>query len=235
KGVYVIDAGEENSGLLDYLLYRGVSTVQGLFLSHPHRDHVGGLADLLEEGIRIQRIYLPAGEKAKDVDSQAIALLERAMAEGIAIETLWEGRTLSLSDAIEAQVLWPPRTFTAREANQGSLVLRIAVGPFSLLCTGDVDAKVEPLHDVQCDALQVSHHGSADATGAAFMREARPRVAMISVGGYNRYGHPGAEVIDRLAQAGAAIYRTDQNGAVCIRFWNDRMEVRPTIRGEERP
>ena len=91
-----------------------------------------------------------------------------------------------------------------------------------ILTTGDITGQAEPLRGVACDVLQVAHHGAKSSSGEAFLREARPELALISVG-HNNYGHPAPETLARLAGAGARVLRTDLGGAILLRI--DRGQV----------
>jgi competence protein ComEC len=100
-------------------------------------------------------------------------------------------------------------------------VLDVRLGAVSIVLTGDISGAVEEslvarLRPADVRALKVSHHGSATSTSAAFVAALRPRVAVVSCGRENRFGHPAPVVIDRLKAAGSAIYRTDRHGAITL-------------------
>ena len=89
----------------------------------------------------------------------------------------------------------------------------------TFLLTGDIPSEGEPDCLPKCDILKVAHHGSRDSTSEALLAQARPELALISVGADHRYGHPHSEVLERIKDAGAKTLRTDRHG--CITLWID--------------
>ena len=115
--------------------------------------------------------------------------------------------------------LWPKKDADYSEKNQNSLVLRLSYGETSLLLTGDLEKEAEEELAVsgllkKTDLLKAGHHGSKGASGEKFLEQVHPDTAILSYGKQNRYGHPAAETVERLTQAGAALYRTAVSGAV---------------------
>jgi competence protein ComEC len=131
------------------------------------------------------------------------------------------------------QVLFPPRDWSvgARPQNNDSMVLRVSYGDSSVLLEGDAEKQVErriaALHHPSANLVKVGHHGSANATTPELIASARPQFAIISVGSGNSFGLPRNEVLGRLAEAGARVYRTDLNGAVT--FYLDGHTVTPSV------
>ncbi len=214
---YVYDCGDTNSDLTEYLAFTG-SRADGLFLSHPHQDHIGGLTELLDAGIRIGTLYVPANATAFGAESGYEALLERVRLTGTEIVEVAAGDELVLG-GLNATVVAPSReVLRGSDPNDRSIVLLIEIGEHALLLCGDADGSAEPL-GVDCDVLQVAHHASANAAGTAFLRDATPDIALISVG-RNSYGHPNAATLARLEDAGADIYLTQDSGALTLYFGN---------------
>lgn len=224
---YVYDTGEENSDLTEYLLYTG-STVEGLFLSHPHSDHVGGMTKLLRSGIPVKTVYVPARADAFGAEPYYASRLEMAQAYGAEVVEISAGDVLRLGGAT-ARVIAPDAEITrGSDPNDRSLVLLLEIGERSLLLMGDADGAAEPL-GVNTDALQVAHHASANAARPAFLADATPDIALISVG-KNIYGHPSADTIARLEAAGAAVYSTQQSGAITLYFMPGGIRVKEYVR-----
>jgi len=215
---YVYDCGDANSDLTEYLLYTG-SAVEGLFLSHPHADHVRGLDELLDAGIPVRTVYVPAQATALGADSGYEELLLKAAWKGSQMVELSAGDRLLLSGATVDVVAPSAEVTRGRDANDRSLVLLVTVGAYKLLLTGDADGAAEPL-GIDCDVLQVAHHGSANAAREPFLRDATPDIALISYG-RNTYGHPSQATIERLNNAGAQVYATQESGALTIFFGNN--------------
>lgn len=228
----VYDTGKDGTELVDLLMYTG-EDVDILFLSHAHADHAGGLEALLDARVRIGRIVVAACDGGKDPDPSVAPLLLRAQAQGIRLETVAQGDALELTPQISAQILWPPRGHACGNTNDCSLVVRVAAGAHSLLWTGDISDSAEPLRGVDCDVLQVAHHGSVHATGAAFLRQATPAVALVSSGKGNAYGHPAPALLERLEMAGATTFRTDQSGALTVYLDQPELIVRTYCEGSQ--
>ncbi|HET8813569.1 MAG TPA: hypothetical protein VFM51_01265, partial [Solirubrobacterales bacterium] len=97
-----------------------------------------------------------------------------------------------------------------------SLMMEARWRGFSMLLTGDAEAEAAPIEPGPVDVLKVAHHGSDDAGLAALLERSRPRLAVISVGEGNPYGHPTAATLATLARYGVTTLRTDSDGAVEI-------------------
>jgi competence protein ComEC len=104
-----------------------------------------------------------------------------------------------------------------------SIVLLIEIGVWKLLLCGDADGAIEPI-GVDCDVLQVAHHGSKNAAGEFFLLDATPDIALVSVGG-NPYGHPDPQTLERIGDVGAKLYRTDESGAITVFFGSESLRV----------
>lgn len=130
-------------------------------------------------------------------------------------------------------VLFPPRDWPAgaKPQNNDSMVLRVNYGDSSVLLQGDAERQVErrvaALHYPSANLIKVGHHGSANATTPELVASAKPQFAIISVGSGNSFGLPRTEVLGRLADAGARVYRTDLDGAVT--FYLDGHSVTPSV------
>ncbi|HSG86154.1 MAG TPA: DNA polymerase III subunit delta [Candidatus Limnocylindrales bacterium] len=195
-----------------------------VMVSHPHEDHVGGLPLLLER-YRVGRILGNGMAGQGPADRALRDLLAR---HGRAVERVGTGDVIRL-DSIVLRVIWPdPGTVPdvapddGSAVNDRSVVLLGTVGPARFLLTGDAEEGVDP--DLvarglpHVDLLKVAHHGSRTATTAAFLQATRPRIALISVGADNTYGHPAPETLERLDAVGAMTYRTDLDGTVAVAF-----------------
>jgi competence protein ComEC len=145
-----------------------------------------------------------------------------APADGI----LATGARIALDD-IQFRVLWPdpgrvPRVPPdgGRSINDVSIVLLGEVAGRRFLLAGDVEDDVDPILAERglpaIDILKVAHHGSATASTPTFLAAVRPRVAIVSAGAGNPYGHPARSTIDRLAATGAKVMRTDKDGSVAV-------------------
>jgi competence protein ComEC len=119
--------------------------------------------------------------------------------------------------------------------NEDSIVLDVAFGEVHLLLTGDVLGHAEEsLRVPRAFVLKVPHHGSRFSSSSSFLERAAPRLAVISVGAHNPFGHPHPEVIERYRRAGALVLRTDQDGTVGIATDGRGVWVRTAGEAEER-
>jgi len=222
-----IDPGEE--AVSPYLWSRGFQKIDVVALTHAHQDHLGGLTAVLQN-FRVGKLWI-----GREVASPALAKLEDlAHARGIPIEYEVRGRSFSW-DGVEGQFFWPetsPTDVAPSAKNNDSLVLRLHYGNRTLLLPGDAEKDAErailaenPEADLQADVLKVGHHGSKNSTMPDFLAAVRPRVAIISSGEGNPYGHPSPELVQRLEGAGVRILRTDRDGAVHVLTDGERVEV----------
>ncbi|WP_440995421.1 ComEC/Rec2 family competence protein [Arhodomonas sp. SL1] len=199
--------------LLPFLRERGIDTVDRLILSHGDRDHAGGAAVLAEELAIADTL---SGEPERTGG--------RPCRQGQ--QWRWDG--------VAFRVLAPAHT--DREGNAASCVLEIDTGQRRVLLTGDLVIEDEPAVASNLggtlDALLVAHHGSRTSTGAAFLRTARPRLAIVSAGWNNPYGMPHPSVLERLGHCAGEVVELARSGAVTVTEgrngdWRIRRE-RPT-------
>lgn len=220
-GKYNKDLGE-NTGvtvLEPYLASMGVTQIDAVFLSHLDSDHGLGILELLED-VPVEAVYVPAIEP-EDVRMQE-QLQEIVEKNQIPLYTMKHGDTIHSTALGEIACLYP---FSAdaevTSENERSLVLRYVYGDTDALFMGDAEARVEfqlVRNDMvaETDILKVSHHGSQTGSTETFLRTVNPKIAVISCGTNNLYGHPHEEVLERLAACGAEIFRTDRMGSVIV-------------------
>ena len=231
----LIDAGRSWSGgdagrstVVPHLRRRG-GPLALLILTHPHADHIGGAASIAR-ALRPEIVY-DAGFVLGQTGYRE--LLATFQTRGIAWQRVRPGTSHTI-DGIAFDFLAPDSAWAAArdDPNDASTVVRLRVGVHRFLFMGDAESGEEQwlLERLGPDALQatvlkVGHHGSRTSTSEAFLEAVRPRLALVSVGANNSYGHPNPEVMQRLAAQGATVLRTDQLGTVILRTDGEQLEV----------
>lgn len=211
----LIDAGNNADGdaVTSYLAEQGVSELDYVIGTHPHEDHIGGLDDAIEE-FPVGCLILPPKETATQTFEE---LLDAAEAKNLALTAPVVGSTYALGDAFFT--ILAPNTDYGDDLNDWSVGIRLSCGSNAFVLCGDAErtAEADMLKNGQtlrADVLKVSHHGSATSTTQAFLDAVDPTWAVISCGRDNPYGHPDAQTLNRLADAGVGVFRTDEQGTV---------------------
>ena len=192
-------------------------------VTHPHDDHVGGLAQVLERydvGAVLER-RIEYESAAYEAWARAV---DAEVANGARVIEARVGQVIALDDDVRIEVLGPPRELlrgTDSDVDNASLVLRLVYGDVSLLLTGDVfEAAERGMFEsgaaLDSDVLKVPHHGSDSSSTREFLRAVSPSAAVISVGADNRFGHPSADVVRRLREfvGEGGLYMTSERGTV---------------------
>jgi competence protein ComEC len=236
----VVDAGRAWRGgdagvrtVVPWLRRRG-GPVAALVLSHPHADHVGGAASVLMR-LRPERLWDPGFVLGSAIYQDVLAT---ARAAGVPWRRVTPGDSLAL-DGVVVTVLAPDSAWTAAldDPNLASVVLSIRVARVRFLLVGDAEGPEEAwllaraardprvAAALRADVLKVGHHGSATSSTPPFLAAVRPRLALVSVGAGNTYGHPSPAVVRRLEQGGARVLRTDRVGTIVVRTRGDAITV----------
>jgi competence protein ComEC len=207
----LVDGGPPGDELVAKLGDAGVQRLGAAVITHDQSDHAAGVEEALGRGLPIARlVYGRLGPTA----------LEEARADGSRPVQASAGETLC-SGALRLEVLWPPPELLVEadpetDPNLLALVIRARWHDFTMLLTADAEAESVPIDAGPIDVLKVAHHGSDDAGLGALLDRSRPRLAVISVGAGNPYGHPTPGTLATLARHGVPTLRTDEDGTVEI-------------------
>lgn len=195
--------------------------IEVVVATHPDKDHMGGIFEVVRR-YNVGLVLISAAPGQSKLQESWLNELEKDLAaKKIAVRFGWRGEKL-LADGMTFSVLapWPELIDSLHgTTNDGSIVMRADYGDMSFLLTGDAEVPEELgmiardtkglLH---VDVLKVGHHGSKSSTSLPFLQAVRPKLAAISVGAKNTYGHPTQQTLDRLA--GITTLRTDQLGSI---------------------
>ena len=202
----------------------GVRRLSAIVLTHPQRDHIGGAADVLDE--TAVDTVLDAGLDVPSTDErEALAAARRKRVPVVAARA---GNVYRLG-RLRLRVLWPRDSGAPGEdPNENAVVLLATYGDVDALLTADAESNVTaPLRPPPVEILKVAHHGSGDAGLPGLLGSLRPRVAVVSVGSDNSYGHPTYPTMAALeASPGTAVFRTDQDGRIVVESDGERLSAR---------
>lgn len=219
NGEYMlIDAGEREYGnhVVDYLKAQGAGRLRYVIATHPHSDHVGGLAEVLRD-IPCDTFITVETDQTSRTWTEVLCEADEADVEYIDAEV---GDVYTLGAG--AFTILAPASDDYEGYNNYSVVTRFVYGKTSFLFTGDAERRSENEMlasglTLSSDVLKCGHHGSSTSSSAKFLKAVRPTSAVISCGVDNEYGHPHKETLEKLALLGTAVYRTDQQGTIVAR------------------
>lgn len=224
-GNYLFDGGSNSRSdvgekvIVPFLQYHGMGKLDGVFLSHVDTDHVNGVLQMLQGGdVMVKTLYIPSGQEG--AFSEKLKSMETG--ERIELQTVQKGNVWTHQD-FTLKCLHPAKDFQG-ESNDGSACYLLQAGDFRMLLTGDVEEAGEErlLEGLKgqnisgVDVLKVAHHGSSSSTSGEFLERIQPKLAIISCGRKNSYGHPHTETLERLKQAGCRIMTTPEYGQITI-------------------
>lgn len=184
-------------------------------LTHPQADHLVGLTSIIKSYSLMLFASSVLGEETEGL-KELKRQIKRKKIETITVK---QGDRFATKDGILLQVLWPAFAGASTgEPNDLSVVSLLSYGEFKILLTGDAGAQIsnqiENMPNV--DVLKIPHHGSQTSLDEQFLNKVKPRLAIISVGKNNSYGHPAPETIKILSDKEIKILRTDEDGEIEI-------------------
>ena len=214
-GAMLIDAGNNSWGddVRDYLEYQGVEDLDYVIGTHPDADHIGGL-DVVMEAFDCGTVIMPDYEKETKTYEEVIDVMNQ---KGLELTLPQVGTVYELGEA--AFTIVAPQGDYGDNANDYSVGILLEHGENRFLFTGDAeeDSEADMLNsgiDLSADVFKAAHHGSRTANTEAFLERVDPGYVVISCGEGNSYGHPHAEVLNRLREMGIKVFRTDEEGTI---------------------
>lgn len=219
----VIDAGRDSDSgdaMNAAISADGRSQIDWLVATHPDADHIGGIPAVISANA-VNSVWAPDCNHDTETFTR---FLQSVADKGLSIDAAARGKTIATGDAYSIEILWPDAGASFDDTNDYSVVIKVTYGKTTFLFTGD--ATTEDLLKSDCgdiDVLKVSHHGSNTGTSPALLSALTPKIAVISYGLDNSYGHPTQAVLDELSTAGASVYGTGAQGTITVT--SDGVEV----------
>ncbi|HFE65129.1 MAG TPA: DNA internalization-related competence protein ComEC/Rec2 [Caldithrix sp.] len=209
--------------VLPVLQYLGNRRIDKAIITHPHADHLGGMYSLLES-VPIDSVYLPNLAVPVKLQNRLVSILSRKQ---VPFRRVQAGERLIVDEQTRIYFLSPfpefekPDDESDSQINNCSVVSLVKIGDAAVLITGDAERPVEVRLSawgslMRADVLKVAHHGSTTSSTIGFLKQVTPHFGLISVGKYNRYGHPSPVVLKRLRSLGISTFRTDRQGAIWL-------------------
>lgn len=208
----LIDASTNEMGetVVRYLQDLGIKKIDYLVGTHPHEDHIGGLDNVIKN-FEIGTIYMPNVVTTTKTYEEVIDIIAD---KKLKVTTPKIGNIFNVGNA-KCEIM--AIDDNEDEFNECSIVIKMDYNKISYLFTGDANYTVEQSRDwPEIDILKVGHHGSSSSTTNKFLNQTKPKIALIPVGEGNTYGHPTKSALNRLANIGAKIYRTDIDETILI-------------------
>ncbi|MGR6903672.1 MBL fold metallo-hydrolase [Lysinibacillus sp. G01H] len=211
----LIDGGVKGAGqqIVSYLNELGINKLDIVVATHPDADHIGGLIPVLDN-MTTEQFY----DSGKVHTSQTFEeMLTQIDEKNIPYHVPKIGDDIEFDKDVNVKVL--NANDQATDNNDASIVLKMTYGNVSFLLTGDAGVALEKemlQYDVKATVLKAGHHGSNTSSSDEFVQAVKPEVAILSYGEDNKYGHPHAEVMDRLQAIGSKIYATADLGTITV-------------------
>ncbi|WNN75573.1 MBL fold metallo-hydrolase [Lysinibacillus capsici] len=211
----LIDGGVKGAGqqIVSYLKELGINKLDIVVATHPDADHIGGLIPVLDN-MTIEQFY----DSGKVHTSQTFEeMLTRIDEKNISYHVPKIGDDIEFDKDVNVKVL--NANDQATDNNDASIVLKMTYGNVSFLLTGDAGVALEKemlQYDVKATVLKAGHHGSNTSSSEEFIQAVKPEVTILSYGEDNKYGHPHAEIVDRLQAIGSKIYATADLGTITV-------------------
>ena len=214
--IILIDAGEEKdaSAILNVLKGYSFEDIDLMVLTHPHADHIGGAAAIMET-YNVEEVLMPNCVSTSKTFENVLDVIET---EEVTLNTAYIGQMYNIDD-VKIQVLGTDSV--PDDANNSSIILKVTYGTVDMLMMGDAEVDADEVvlqsnFDLRSEVLKLGHHGSDTSTSQELLDAVSPTMGIISVGEDNSYGHPSDSILKRLFDNGIQYYRTDEMGTITL-------------------
>lgn len=209
----LIDAGNNDNLAYNYLKAQGITKLDYVIATHPHADHIGGMANIINN-FTVGKFYAPKEITTTTVFENMVKSLQ---SKRLKITVPTPGENIYIGNAV--LTFLAPNNSTYEDLNNYSIVTKIKYGNTSFIFEGDAEdiSENEILAkqlDISANVIKIGHHGSSSSTTKAYLDKVNPQYAVISVGANNDYGHPNKDILDRLTAKNIKVFRTDISGNI---------------------
>ncbi|MDR1540895.1 MAG: MBL fold metallo-hydrolase [Clostridiales bacterium] len=222
----LIDSGEyeKRNVVINTLESLGVKKLDLVIATHPHADHMGSMSAIIDH-FEIERIMMP--------NAVATTVAFEKMLQSIQNKGLKIDRPIAGTDVQAGEItlhIFAPNSEKYSDVNNYSIIAKLEHGNVSFLFTGDAEALSEKEvlakeFDASADVLKLGHHGSSSSTSPDFLAAVGPKLAVISCGAGNTYGHPHRETMAKMNEGGIELYRTDLSGTITMKTDGEEIYV----------
>lgn len=218
----LVDTGDvpAREKLVAYLKSQGISTIDKVIITHPHADHLGGMAAIMDN-FTVKQVYDSGQTTTTALYRNYLTAVQK---KNIPFAVVQAGMQIDIGGGAVLKVFAPAKPFiTNSELNNNSIVMKLVYGNFSMLLTGDAEHESEERmvnnygSELKSTVLKSGHHGSNTSSSLPFMKAVAPEAAIISVGAGNDYHHPHPSTIKRYNELKIPIYRTDTDGTITVK------------------
>lgn len=214
KQTMLIDAGEASrgTGVVNYIKSKNIKKLDYVVATHPHADHIGGMAQVINT-FPIDRFIMPRKEHTTKTFER---MLDALIARDVKVTEAKAGVSILKSQDLDIRILGPSPNLLDSNLNNHSAIVKITYLNNSFLFVGDAEQKaLAKIPKMNLDVLKMGHHGSDTSSSLSFLKKVSPQHSVISVG-KNQYGHPNQSTLNNLSSVGCRVYRTDQAGTIIV-------------------